>query len=230
MDRKDIICDFEMLADKEWAKDKNHVGIINTKNTIIGVRTADMKALAKKYAKIDLEGTILALKSQYFEENLLYGLLIGQNKDIERCYDMLIGFLPRIDNWAVCDQTCASLKAFEKDKDNKYFDKFLNLSNSNNEFYARVGIIMLMTYYLKPECIDSIFENLLQINNHEYYVDMAVAWLVSVAFVKFEKQTIELLKSKKLQKRVQNKSICKIRDSFRVDLHKKEQIKQYRIK
>lgn len=229
MNRKEIISELNSLADKKWAQDKNHISIISSQKPIIGVRTPQMRILARKYAKTDFEGVISALKSEYFEEDLLFGFMLGYVKDIDKCYNMLIGFLPRIDNWAVCDQTCASTKVFAKDKDNNFFDKFLLLAQNSKEFYARVGIIMLMTYYLKPECIDKIFEVLPKINNHEYYVDMAVSWLVSVAFVKFEDKTIEFLKSKKLQKRVQNKAICKIRDSFRVQNCKKEFVKQYRI-
>jgi len=229
MNRKDILNDFNSLADKEWAKDKKHVAIINTQNQIIGVRTSDMRAMARKYAKTDLEGAIFALKNEYFEENLLHGFLLGYINDLNKCYNMLLEFLPHIDNWAVCDQTCASLKAFDKDNDGKFFDKFLALAHNEKEFYSRTGLIMLMTYYLKPECIDKIFDCLVKMNNHKFYVDMAVSWLVSVAFVKFEQKTIELLKSKKLQKRVQNKAICKIRDSFRVNLPNKELVKSFRI-
>ena len=229
MNRNDILKEFELLADKKWAADVGHISIINSKKPIIGVRTPDLRRMARKTAKTDLQGAISALKSEYFEEDLFYGFLLGYIKDAGKCYNMLVDFLPHIDNWAVCDQTCASVNVFGKDKENKYFEKFLKLANNSKEFYARVGIIMLLTYYLKPECIDKIFDTLIKINNHAYYVDMAVSWLTSVAFVKFEEQTINLLKSKKLQKRVQNKAICKIHDSFRVDLQKKEQVKALRI-
>ena len=229
MNREDILNEFNKLADKNWAQDKNHTSIINTKNIILGVRTPDMRLIARKIAKVDLQDTFLALKDEYFEENLLYGFLLGRINDIDMTYKMLISFLSRVDNWAVCDQTCASLKVFVKDKQNKYFEKFLKLSSDKKEFYARVGIIMLMTYYLKPECVAKIFDCISNLNCHEYYVDMAAAWLVSVAIVKFPDETIELIKTQKLQKRVQNKAICKCRDSFRINNAVKEQLKEYRI-
>ena len=78
--------------------------------------------------------------------------------------------------------------------------------------------------------IDKIFVLLQQITNHAYYVDMAVAWLISYAIVKFPEKTIDLLAQKKLTKFVQNKAICKCRDSFRVDKHVKEMLIEYRIK
>lgn len=229
MERNEIIKEFEQMADKVWASDINHTKIINSQKPIIGVRTPDLKAFARKIAKNELESTILALESEYFEEILLKGFLIGRIDNYNQCYNLLIDFLPHIDNWAVCDQTCSSLKIFKKDKDNKFFEKFLKLACDKREFYARTGVVMLMNYYLKPELIAKIFDCICKIENHKFYVDMAVAWLVSVAFVKFPEITFELLKSKKLQKRVQNKAICKCRDSFRVEKCKKEELKKHRI-
>ncbi|MBQ8468534.1 MAG: DNA alkylation repair protein [Clostridia bacterium] len=230
MNREEILNEMNKLADKKWGEEFVHKSIIGTKASILGVRTPDMRALARKIAKTDLESAFLALKDDYFEENLLYGFLLGYVGDMDETYHMLIDFLPRIDNWAVCDQTCSSLKIFKNDKDNNYFKRFLNLAQNENEFYARVGIVMLMLYYLKDECIDKILENIVKIENHAYYVDMAVAWLISFAIIKYKSKTFDLIKSQKLQKRVQNKAICKCRDSFRVKKSLKEQLKEYRIK
>ena len=230
MEREQILTELNALADKKWAEDIVHKNIINTKTAILGVRTPDMRKMASKYAKCGIEDIILALNNEYFEEIELHGFLLGYIKDINRTFDMLIEFLPQIDNWAVCDQTVASVKVFKKDKDNKYLDKFIALTKSNKEFYARVGLIMLMSYYLKDETIDKVLSILPQINNHSYYVDMAVAWLVSVAFVKYREKTYNLIKSQKLVKFVQNKAISKCHDSYRVSTEDKEMLKKYRIK
>ncbi len=230
MERKQILNELNKLADKDWAEDPKHIKIINTQNRILGVRTNDLKEYAKKLAKDDIESAILALKDNSFEETLLCGLLIGKIAKIDECYAKIIEFLPKIDNWATCDQTIAGLKAFKKDKNNAYFQNFVELSKSGKEFYARFGIIMLMTYYLKQETIGEVLKLMEQINNNAYYVQMAEAWLISVAFVKYREQTLELIKSQTLPQFVQNKAICKCRDSFRVNSVDKENLKKYRIR
>ena len=230
MERKQILNELNKLADKDWAEDPKHIKIINTQNRILGVRTNDLKEYAKKLAKDDIESTILALKDDSFEETLLQGLIIGKIAKIDECYAKIIEFLPKIDNWATCDQTVSALKVFKKDKDNKYFKSFVELAKDKREYYARFGIIMLMTYYLKPETIGEVLKLMSQINNNAYYVQMAEAWLISVSFVKYREQTLELIKTKTLPQFVQNKAICKCRDSFRVSSFDKEELKKYRIK
>ena len=69
-----------------------------------------------------------------------------------------------------------------------------------------------------------------EVKSTAYYVNMALAWLISFAFMKFKEKTYELLNKKALSKFVQNKAICKCRDSFRVDKTDKENLIKFRIK
>ena len=57
---------------------------------------------------------------------------------------------------------------------------------------------------------------------------MAVAWAISVCYVKFRDKTLKLLKIKELDIFVQNKAIQKIRESFRVSDEDKEMLKKYK--
>lgn len=229
MENKEIITKLKSLADPKLLAGDRHAKIINTKQKILGIRTNELKNFAKELASQDLMGNYNNLKDNYFEETVVAGFMLGYIKDIHKAYNMLIDFVSRIDNWATCDQTCSNLKVFKKDKDNFYFNKFIKLSKANDEFTARVGLIMLMCYYLKAECIDQIFNTIVNLNNHAYYVDMAASWLISVAIIKFKEQTLKLIKSKSLTKFVQNKAISKCRDSYRVDKVLKEELKLYRL-
>ena len=230
MKRSEIIQQIKEFVDPEFAKSEMHLKILNTKQVVLGVRTPKMKELARKLSKSGWKATFLTLKDEFWEETVLAGLLLSKNKDINESFLMLKDYCGRIDNWATCDQVCGAHKIFRKDIDNKYFKQFLDLSLSKDEFVARVGLIMLMLYYLKDECIDEILGLLSKISNHKYYVDMAVAWLISYAIVKYPQKTISLLKTKTLTKFVQNKAICKCRDSFRVPKETKEELIAYRIK
>ena len=56
---------------------------------------------------------------------------------------------------------------------------------------------------------------------------MAVAWAISVCFVKYPKQTEAFLVENRLDDFIQNKAIQKIRESYRVKKEDKERLKVY---
>ena len=55
---------------------------------------------------------------------------------------------------------------------------------------------------------------------------MAVAWAVSICFIKFPEKTQILLKSNKLDNFTHNKSIQKIIESYRVDKEVKNELRK----
>lgn len=230
MEYETIINDMQKLVDEKFASDPMHAKILATKQRVLGIRTPDLRMFVKKLCKNVEMDTILPLKDNYWEETLVAGMSIAYIKDINRAYAELMKFCTRIDNWATCDQVCSSLKIFKKDKQNLFLDKFIDVCYSENQWTARVGIVMLMSYYLKPECIDKILIAMQNITNHTYYVDMAVAWLISYVVINFPNKAIMLLERKKLTKFIQNKAISKSRDSYRVSENIKEKLIKYRIK
>lgn len=230
MEYQDIINNLQKLVDKKFASDPMHAKILGTEQRILGVRTPDLRMFTKKLCKDAQTDAILPLKDNSWEETLIAGMSIGYIKNIDTAFAELVTFCKRIDNWATCDQVCSSLKIFKKDSHNVFLDKFIDMSYSFDQWTARVGIVMLMSYYLKPECIDKVLLAMQNITNHTYYVDMAVAWLISYVVISFPDKAIELLKSKTLTKFVQNKAISKSRDSYRVSKEIKEELIKYRIK
>ena len=40
---------------------------------------------------------------EYYEENILHGVLLSWMKDFDACLEQVEKFLPYVDNWAVCD-------------------------------------------------------------------------------------------------------------------------------
>ncbi|MDE5995527.1 MAG: DNA alkylation repair protein, partial [Eubacterium sp.] len=61
-----------------------------------------------------------------------------------------------------------------------------------------------------------------------YYVNMASAWALSVAFVKYREKVLPLIENSVLTKDIHNMTISKIRDSFRVDKETKAYLKTLR--
>ena len=84
--------------------------------SIIGVRTPELRAIAKEMLKEgDYSDFLKALPHGYFEENQLHAFIISGIKDMDVCMKELEIFLPYVDNWATCDQM--SPKVFKKHRE-----------------------------------------------------------------------------------------------------------------
>ena len=72
--------------------------------TVIGVRTPELRKFAKAFSKEPEAGEFLQiLPHKFYEENNLHGFLIEAMKDYHEVVDALDAFLPYVDNWATCD-------------------------------------------------------------------------------------------------------------------------------
>ena len=187
------------------------------KDNIIGIRTDKLKYIARLISKNDYNKFIALNKHKLYEENLLHGLLLGYIKlDFNK-------FLPFIDNWAICDLTVSNLKIFKNNKELglKEIKKYLKNSNT---WINRFGYVLLLNYYVEDKYIDFIFKS---INNYkdEYYVKMAISWLISICYIKYKDKTLEFLKNNKLDKFTYNKSRQKIIESSRVSIDEKNMLR-----
>ena len=85
--------------------------LIPTNNNILGVRMPELRKLAKGIAKGDWRTYLQTANDEYFEEVMLQGLVIGYVKaDVEEHLMYVAKFVPKIDNWSVCDSFCSGLK------------------------------------------------------------------------------------------------------------------------
>ena len=200
-----------------------HKGIVPNIDSLIGIRTPILKDIAKKISKGNYNSFISLNKHNTYEEIFIHGIIIGNIK--LSFNDKLIltdKFIPYINNWAICDSFCSNFKDFKKNQ-KQGFAKIKLYLKSDNLWINRVGLVLLLNHYINDNYIDQVLDITKQIKSNEYYVKMANAWLISMCYIKYPKKTYKLLESKKLDKWTQNKSISKIRDSFRVtDLDKKK--------
>ena len=72
--------------------------------------------------------------------------------------------------------------------------------------------------------IDSVLEKIETAELPGYYAKMAAAWAVSVCYVKYPEKTEEWLASSKLDDWTFNKSIQKIKESYRVSAEDKNRL------
>ena len=106
--------------------------------------------------------------------------------------------------------------------------EILNYIDSNNPFQIRIGIVLLLDFYINDKYIDKIFDIVDNIHNDNYYVRMANAWTLSICYIKYKEKTYNYLLNNNLDKFTFNKTISKICDSKRVDIKDKEKLKKIR--
>lgn len=205
-----------------------HGSLCPNVDNIIGVRTPKLKEIAKQIAKEDYKEFLDSVEDKYYEELVLQGLVIGYAKtDIKNIFEYLEKFVPKINSWAVCDITCGNLKITKKYMKEmwKFLEKYIN---STKEYEIRFALVMYLDYFLTDEFIDEILVKINKITNKEYYVQMAIAWLVSIAYIKQKEKTEKFLENNNLDKFTQNKSIQKICESYRVSNEDKEKVRKYK--
>ena len=198
---------------------------------MIGVRLPRLREYAKRLAASEgekaLEGDDI-----YYEETMLRGMVIGYLKtDIERRFELIRSFIPMINNWAVCDSFCPTLR-FAKQKKNQalVWDFIQPYINSDKEFYARFGAVMLLDYFVNEEYIDRTLGALLCINTDAYYSSMAAAWLAAECYLKFPEKTLPVFREKRLSRQTGNWAIRKLCDSLRLDKAEKDELKAFLCK
>ncbi|MFA9466020.1 MAG: DNA alkylation repair protein [Velocimicrobium sp.] len=214
---------------------KFHSNLLPGIKRIIGIRTPKMRELAKQITKGDYESFLKQsdlhiLKGQsFYEQVVIEGMVIGDSSnkkipDIDRTKEYIRAFAPKIDNWATCDNFCSGMKVIHKFPQ-EFWEFVLDYVDSSSEFEVRMGIVLLMNYYLTEEYIERVLLKCDEVNREDYYINMAIAWLISVAYVKFETKTLDYLEENHLSEFTYNKALQKIIESNRVSNEKKEFIK-----
>lgn len=238
-----LLAHLESLADEPYRKMQNR--IVPGIDSILGVRVPKLRTLAKQIAKGDWRAFLDAacddatennfmennsIQKSSMEEIMLQGLVIGYAKmELGEALDYFTVFVPKIDNWAVCDICCSSFKFTVKNRE-KVFTFLQPYFKSSREFELRFASVMLMDFYLTDEYIDAALRLLDEIHHDGYYVKMAVAWALSVCFVKYPEKTMRLFKMNRLDDWTYNKALQKILESYRVDDNTKKIIRSMKRK
>ena len=225
--------DFELNELINKSIDKKYAefhGKLVPNTTIRGVRIPVLRQIAKQFSQYDdfLENVSL----NNYESISVACYYVGiTTKDVLTLKKRVEYLLPHIDNWAVCDTFVSSLKVLKKQKQkDEFLSTLLTYLNSDNDFTVRFAIVCLLDYYVQDDLTDDLLNKMLSLQGRDYYVDMAIAWFVSVAFVNCRDKTLKFLQQKKLNNNVQNLSISKICDSFRVSSDDKQIVKQLKCK
>lgn len=210
---------------------------IPSERPFIGVRIPLIREVVAKVADEKIV-EFLKVEPVAIEEVLSRGMLIcrlpyeeieGSCDDIcgGSWFDSQIGY---IDNWCTCDIFCSGMSRKIGKRRKEFLElKVDGLLGAKNEFAVRAGLVMLKCGYVSEDYLAVIFDRVERlVSRKEYYVRMAIAWLVAECFIKYPEVTLAYMKVSGLPKWTYNKTISKICDSYRVDEETKEMLKKMR--
>ena len=198
------------------------------RETVIGVRTPDLRRLAKK-----LRGTpeaaefLRSLPHRYYEENNLHAFLLESIRDYDTCLTQLKLFLPYVDNWATCDMM--SPKVFKKHAQ-ELLTEIYRWLDSGEVYTVRYGIGMLMRYFLDEAFSPEYPKRVAEIVSEEYYIRMMVAWYFATALAKQYDQILPYIEEQRLEPWIHNKTIQKAIESYRITPEQKAYLKTLKRK
>ncbi|MGZ9586009.1 DNA alkylation repair protein [Paenibacillus marinisediminis] len=204
--------------------------LIPNTDHILGVRLPALRKLAQHIAKGDWRVFLAHAESEYFEEIMLQGMVIRYVKaDVEEILEYVANFIPKINNWSVCDSFCIGLKFTRKNK--KLVWSFIQpYLSSNKEYDIRFGVVMLLNYFIDEEYIHRVLQLLDGVKHEGYYVKMAVAWALADCYVKLPEPTMTYLNSNTLDDFTYNKALQKMTESNRLDQATKAMIRSMKRK
>lgn len=213
----------------------------------LGIRLPLLRKVARRIAADRWEEWLPRAGEDCFEEVMLQGMVIGYGLDYmerraggargPRDQEELLGkarrlirwFLPKIDNWSVCDSFCSTLKIVGRHRA-QLWPFVLGCLRSGEEYTARFGAVLLLDYYVDRAYLGEALAELERVDHDSYYVKMAVAWALSMFYLENPKETEAFLADCRLDDFTYNKALQKICESRRADREMKERVRAMRRK
>lgn len=201
---------------------------------ILGVRIPIVRKISKEILKGDWKLYLAEsknIKNRYEEEILLEGLIIASAKmDLSERLELIKEFIPKITTWGINDSFCPTIK-LKKEELPIMWKFILPYLKSKNEFEVRFAVIMMLDNYIIDEYVDKVILNLDKVKNDSYYAEMAIAWTMAEIGIKYTDKLMNYLEGNcNLDKFTYNKTLQKMRESYRISDELKEKLKSMKIK
>ncbi len=196
-------------------------------DNVLGVRLPILRKIAKDiYKNHDWQTYINSNNDEFMEETMLKGMIIGLiESEPEKILKYITDFVPKINNWSVCDSFCSGLKFAKSNK--KIVWKFLQpYFIAQKEYELRFAYVMGLNYFICEDYIDKFLSKIDKFNDENYYSKMAVAWALSICYIKFPQKTFDYLHKSKLSNWTFNKAIQKCLESNKIDVQTKTKLKE----
>ena len=221
----------ELKALQDLKYQKFHSSLLPGVENIIGVRMPLLRKLAKEVLRGDWRSYLdssVAEPNTYYEEDIIQALLIGTSKlSWQERHAYIKEFVSKINNWAVCDLFCSTLKEAQYYQE-EYWQLIVPYFNSSNAYDLRFASVMLLNHFTGDEFVEEALKLLAAIKHEDYYVKMGIAWAISIFYIKQPQLTLKLIKQNNLDDFTHNKAIQKIRESFRVSNEDKEMLNRFK--
>ena len=214
------------LQDQAYADFQSKLLPTVARETVIGVRTPDLRKMAKQICKTPVAQEFLhCLPHRYFDENQLHAFILSEEKDFNTCITELEQFLPYVDNWATCDQL--SPRCFKKHTP-ELLPHIRKWIKSTHTYTKRFGIGSLMRYFLDEAFRPEYLEWIASIKSDEYYIRMMQAWFFATALAKQWNAALPYIQQHRLDSVTHRMTIQKAVESFRITDEQKGLLKTYR--
>ncbi|MDR0956127.1 MAG: DNA alkylation repair protein [Candidatus Nomurabacteria bacterium] len=222
----------ENLAKGNAAYAKFNARIVQTRQTVLGVRTPALRTFAKKLARQisgydDAAELLRIIDDKIFEEVLLVGFALNYAKNLttgERIALTKI-YLEKVDSWAQIDTFIGKYPAAALDE---YWNFALECLGSSREMAVRCGLIILFENFLTSEKIDEVLAKVRAVKSDKYYVRMAAAWLYAEAAVNFYELILTELLRPEIDVWTKTKALSKMLESRRFSPAQKAEIRATR--
>ena len=211
------------LKDQDYADFHGKLVPNLPKEQIIGVRVPELRKLAKTLKNTEEAALFLQeLPHEYYDENVLHGLLLSDMADFDACMTALEAFLPYVDNWAVCDGI--SPKVFVRHK-TQLLAKIHTWMASAHTYTCRFGLGMLMRHFLDADFKAEYLESAAAVRSEAYYINMMIAWFFATALAKQWDAAVPYIQEARLAVWTHNKAIQKACESRRITAEQKSYLR-----
>ena len=171
------------------------------------------------------EAFLRDLPHGYYEEDNLHAYLLERIRGFEDCAAAVDALLPCVDNWATCDTMNPRALGREPDALLVWIRRWLD---SGRLYTMRFGVGMLMRHFLGDRFSPDYPALVAGLRSEQYYVNMMVAWYFATALAKQYDAALPYLAEKRLPPWVQNKTIQKAVESYRISAEQKEELKLFK--
>jgi len=224
----DIEASLTEMRDEEYASFQQKLIPGTGEKRFIGVRTPDLRRLAKELRKRpDTADFLSSLPHLSFDEDQLHAFIVSEEKDFVECLARTQTFLPYIDNWATCDQFSPKVFAKHREELLPHIDEWLR---SGHTYTVRFAIGMLMKHFLGEPFRREYAERAADIRSEEYYINMMRAWYFATALAKNYDEVLPFITEGRLDPWTHNKTIQKAAESYRITDEQKKYLRTLKIK
>ena len=182
----------------------------------LGVRLPELRKLAKQLVSEKGIEAVNDLSDDSFEEVVLQGFVIGYARIPFKDKEPYIReYLDKSDSWSLIDSIVTTLKPGKKDREEDW--RFLNeIMEAEQPYYIRYILVTMLNRYLDDEHIDEVLKYAVSVDSEHYYVEMAQAWLLATACIRYGDRVTDILEKGLLNDFVHNKTIQKAIESYRI--------------